>query len=294
MISRDGEFVAFSEVSLLKLTTAEVVAAVAEGINADESALDAYDIKFFNESFQIDLLGVDRQEEIAPGDIMRAGLRLTHSLIGAHATVVETFIWRLACRNGMVHRDCESRRGLRTRRLPTHMSNARQLQLDQVRRLAATTWDGLQQKLESIQALQEEQVDNVEELLRRWVERGRLSANNLLPPLMDAWREEGGNHTAYGVMNAITRVATHLPDLSFRQLQILSSLAGILSFRQRHMCPRCFSVGAYVNAALNNLVAQMKANPPEDALMMFQLTKQGDRVLQGNAVPGCQFDEEIG
>jgi hypothetical protein len=90
--------------------------------------------------------------------------------------------------------------------------------------------------------LRGERLDDVAGVLGRWLERARLSSRNLLPVLHEAWRAEGSEATSYGVMNALTRVATHAADLSARMRNALSGLAGILAFRHEHICPRCFSV----------------------------------------------------
>jgi hypothetical protein len=59
-----------------------------------------------------------------------------------------------------------------------------------------------------------------------------------------AWKTEGGESTAYGFLNALTRVATHEIELSVPQRRRLDLLAGIFAGQDVHLCPACFSVMA--------------------------------------------------
>jgi hypothetical protein len=237
-VVRDGEFLAFSRQDLCRLSGRDVLTAVREGVG---SGANVHELQIHDESFQTDLLIESAAGEVAPGDIVRAGVRVTHSLTGKHATWIEAFMYRLVCKNGMVHRDCVDRRAARTRRLPTGRHDARRLQIEQVRRLTADTAGTLRAKLEAIRGLRREQVD-ANSMMVRFLEQGGLSRRTWLPVVRRAWEEnEGAESTAFGVMNALTWVSTHEPNLSARQRRILSGLAGILAFRQIHFCPRCFS-----------------------------------------------------
>lgn len=248
ILSLRDEFLAFGQPDLLRLSGTDVLDAVAQGIGQDTATVTIHGTHFSDDSFQFDLLN-SQGEEVAPGDVLQAGLRITHSFIGEHATWIEVFILRLVCSNGLTHRDCVSRRAARTRRLPAHHPNALELQRAQIRRLAEAAWISLDQKLHAIRGLQEERIE-VERLLRRWIERARLSVRTLMPLLQQAWETEGAQETTYGAINALTRVATHHPDLQPRQRRVLSGLAGLLAFRHQHLCPRCFSVlrGPSINA----------------------------------------------
>jgi hypothetical protein len=169
-----------------------------------------------------------------------AGLQITYSVTGEAATTIESYFYRLVCENGMVHRECVSAKAARTRRLPVTHANARELQLDQVRRLAVSEWSALTAKLESLHRLNSKPLD-VLAFFRRSLERARLRLGALLALLEAAWQCEGGQATAWGAMNALTRVATHERNLPHRTRRVLAGLAGILAFRDRHVCPRCFS-----------------------------------------------------
>jgi hypothetical protein len=173
--------------------------------------------------------------------VVKAGLRITHSFTGWHATTVQSFLYRLVCENGMTHRECVSSRSAHTRRLPVSHPDALALQTAQVRRLAKQTWQALDAKLESVRTLQDEPVDATG-LMIRWIERARLSTRYVLPRLRQAWEEEGSEPTIYGVVNAFTRAGTHGRVLSARVRRTLMALGGTLAFHRMHLCPQCFSM----------------------------------------------------
>lgn len=241
LIVRDGTFVAFGRTDLLRLTGAEVVQAVLAGIGQESDGLHVSGRSYSNDSYQLDLLSEDVSEEIVPGDIVQAGLRITHSLIGEHATLIESFISRLICANGLTHRECAGSRAVRTRRLPVGDPDARRLQIAQVERLASQAWGTLRTKLHAMRDLRDEQVD-VRKFLERWLLRARLSGRNLMPMMLQAWDAEGSESNTFSALNAMTRVATHQLTLPVRQRRTLSALAGLIAFRNLHICPRCFSL----------------------------------------------------
>jgi len=242
ILSREGKFLGFGRPDLLLLSGADVLRAVREGVGSDGASMRVHSLQFQPDSFELDLVSLRHAEEVLPGDVIRAGIRVNHSQIGERATTIESYLLRLVCSNGMTHRECVSRQRItRSRRLPSNRPDARLRQTDQVRRLAAATWTRTGEKLEALGTLREEQVD-VEELLAQFVRRGRLWSRRLMERLLAAWQQEGGEPTAYAALNALTRVATHDRQLSERQRRALGSLAGVLAFRSIHICPSCFSV----------------------------------------------------
>ena len=59
--------------------------------------------------------------------------------------------------------------------------------------------------------------------------------------------EEGGEGTAYDVMNAFTRVATHATELSPRMRDTLARMGGMLAFGHSRLCPRCWSLSCWAS-----------------------------------------------
>lgn len=241
LIVRDGAFVAFGRTDLQRLTGAEVIQAVLAGIGPESESLHVSGMSCACDSYQLDLLSEDVSEEVVPGDIVRAGLRITHSLIGEHATHIACYVFRLVCANGLTHRECAGTRAVRTRRLPVCDPDARRLQIAQVERLAGQAWSTLRRKLHAMRALRDEQVD-VRKFLERWLLRARLSSRNLMPMMLQAWEAEGSEPNAFSALNAMTSVATHQLTLPLRQRRTLFTLAGLIAFRNLHICPKCFSL----------------------------------------------------
>ena len=194
-----------------------------------------------DECVDVDLISPSRAITVRRGDIVQSGLHIIHHRFGDQATLIEAFIYRLVCSNGMTRRECVSGGPARTRKLPVGFPNNRELQMNQVRRLTRQTWNTLGTQLNALRATSERPA-HVEELLTRWLQRARISARTMMARLLEAWREEGSEDTYYGAVNALTRVATHHLDLSNRQRRMLASLAGLLAFSEVHICPRCFSV----------------------------------------------------
>jgi hypothetical protein len=241
LIVRDGAFVAFGRRDLQRLAGGEVVGAVLEGIGLEADDLHVNGQSWADDSFQLDLLSEEMSEEMLPGDIVEAGLRITHSLIGEHATQIESFIFRLVCSNDLTHRECVGTKAVRTRRLPVGHPDARRLQIAQVGRLSREAWRTLRRKLEALRSLRDKRVD-VRQYLERWLRQARLSSRNLMPSILQALDAEGSEGNAYSALNALTRVATHQLTLPLRQRRTLSALAGLIAFRNLHICPRCFSL----------------------------------------------------
>ena len=151
------------------------------------------------------------------------------------------FVVRLVCSNGMIHREClGSRRTARTRRLDANRSDAEPLQLEQVRRLVTTTRQRLGEKLEAIGRPAQERAD--EHQLEQFLRRARMHSRRMMDQIRRSWASEGGEQTAFGLFNALTRVATHATDLSGHQRTALARLAGIYANRHVHLCPNCFSI----------------------------------------------------
>jgi hypothetical protein len=220
-----------------------VLRAAEETLGTEGESLFVARIGHDSEGVDVDLVSPSKAIAVRRGDIVQSGLHIVHHPFGSHATLIEAFIYRLVCGNGMTRRECVSGgdRPARTRKLPVDFPNNRELQMAQIRRLTRQTWDGLQVQLDTLRATSERPA-HVEELLARWLQRARMSVRTMMARLLDAWREEGAENTYYGAVNALTRVATHHQDLSERQRRALASLAGLLSFSDVHICPRCFSV----------------------------------------------------
>ena len=241
LVLRGDELVAWDRGELFGLPNAAILRGIEEVVGRESETLSVAGIRSSADSLDVELTSASKAIAVRPGDIVQSGLHVRHERFGGQATLIEAFIYRLVCRNGMTRRECVRNGIERTRKLPVAFPNGRELQIDQIRRLTRQTWSTLQTQLEALRTVSERPA-HVEALLTRWLQRGRVSARAMMSRLLAAWQREGGENTVYGAVNALTRVATHDTVLSARQRRVLASLAGLLAFREVHICERCFSV----------------------------------------------------
>lgn len=228
---------------LSDLAIRDVFRATQEGLGVEGESLFVARIGRSGSRIDVDLVSPSKAMAVRRGDVVQSGLHIVHERFGTTATVIEAFVYRLVCANGLTRRECggTGRHARRTRKLPSKLPNSRELQMQQVRRLTCQTWAGLQAQLEELRSISERPAQ-VRELLVRWMQLARISPRTMLDRLLAAWREDGAENTYWGAVNALTWVATHGRELTERQRRTLSSLAGLLAFSSLHLCPRCFAV----------------------------------------------------
>jgi hypothetical protein len=227
---------------LIDLPSAKVLGAVRDGLRKEGESLAVSRVERNDERLEVELVSPSKAIAVRPGDIVQAGLHIIHAPFGTEPTTIQAFIYRLICSNGMTRRECVSTDGIvRTRKLTVDYPNGHEIKRDQIRRLALQNWKGLQPQLEALRATSERPA-NVEELLTSLLRRARISPQNMMPRLIAAWNVEGSENSTYAAVNALTRVATHDPELSIRQRRVLSALGGLLAFSGVHLCDKCYSV----------------------------------------------------
>jgi hypothetical protein len=224
----------------VNLSDLEVVDGVAETLGAECDRMFLSKIVSEVDRLEVELVSPAKATEVRVGDIIQGGLSIVHSRYGEKATVIQSFINRLVCQNGLTQRECPTSNGIgQTRRVPITRPGGRETQLSQIRMLTRQAWNSLEARLTAVKETSSRPV-RVPELLERWLLTARLSGQR--QRLLAAWRDEGAEPTIYGAMNAVTRIATHDRELSDRQRRILRALAGLLAFREVHVCPRCNSL----------------------------------------------------
>lgn len=253
LILRHGQLFTLRSDNLVELAHSEVLNAVAEPLGESAASLTVSQIGYADGRLEMDLVSPTKAIEVRRGDVVTAGLHIEHSRYRDQATQVQSFVYRLVCENGMTRRECVSADGIvRIRKLPASHPRAKELLLDQVRRLTARTWHRLEPQLLELRATSERRAD-VPHLLRQWVQRARFSTRSTpsnrtrrVPTVMDrllaAWRDSGAEDTYYAAVNALTWVGSHDRELSPRERRTLSLLGGMLAFSGVHLCPRCFSL----------------------------------------------------
>jgi hypothetical protein len=238
----NGELITIFRGELKNLPNSSVVTAICDELRKEGEGLSVSRISRDAERLELELVSPNRATLVRAGDIIQAGVSLVHSRYGNEATQVQSYMLRLVCANGMTRRECISQNTFqRTRRLAADNPAARELQLDQIRRLVRHNWNTLEGQLETIKRTNERKVQ-VEGLLERSLQRARLSGQDMRERVLRAWRVEGEENTFYGAVNGLTRVATHDRSLSARQRRTLALLAGLLAFSNEHLCERCWSV----------------------------------------------------
>lgn len=241
VIYREGTFIDVARSDLHTLGSGEVLNAVRDGFGSDSDSFEVQGLEIDQEAFCLDIVSPRVATEVRRGDVIQAGVRLEHSYTGERATSVTAFVARLQCSNGMVHRQClGSRQTTRTRRLNADREDAGMLQIEQIKRMTQEVREKLGPTLDSIRKLadQKAEVKEMDQFLRQ----ARMHSSDMATRLRDAWVIEGSEQTAFGLFNAMTRLATHDTGLSARQRGMLARLAGIYANRSTHICPHCFSV----------------------------------------------------
>ncbi len=255
IVSRDKEFIGFARPDLQTLNAADILheieRVVGEELNEMADELIVANFRLSDDSFELNLVTPKASHEVAVNDVLQGGLHVRHSFLGTQATQIETYLHRLVCSNGAVRRECitgASGRSMaaRIRRCTTNNLDAVDQTLVTVREHCRTVVRGLREKLASVSQLREQRLQG-ERDVRRFIEAQlglvpRLRSQRLIDELTQTWRREGAEESAYGVWNAMTRAATHLPDKRLRPTirRALSLLSGVLATRSQHVCPRCF------------------------------------------------------
>jgi hypothetical protein len=162
------------------------------------------DLAIDNDHARANVIAFDEAREVLPGDVFYTGVRVSLPLQGGRMHAAPLFL-RLACFNQLVWDGAA---------LAGHESGAR------VRALLA-------EGVGRIRALRAQSVDN------GWA--GALVHEQELPhelreALEDAWRAEGAEPSRYGVLNALTRLATHDGALPVATRRALARAAERVAF----------------------------------------------------------------
>ncbi len=179
LLAKDGSFVGLRDSRLLSLSAIETFDAVADALGG--GAFRVAGLRWPMPNI-VEFEFVARSGfEVAVGDNIEVGVKVTHPIDGSHATWIVGYALRLVCSNGMVARVCSGERGpdgkrrlgARTRRLPASASNSRDHQLDQIRRLVAQETEAVGAKLDDLRHLPSQHV-HVEALFGEFLRRARL------------------------------------------------------------------------------------------------------------------------
>lgn len=243
VVVRGGEFVSLIRAELPSMPAHQLVAAVRKGIGSAADSVYVPRFTMDDDSFRLEAVSDAVATEVRVGDILHAGLRVAHSACGEFPTKIEPFILRLICANGLTRVECAQRESARStprlRRLDQRHGDALERQFEQVARHTQHAWESLKPKLTTVRGLSERAFDWSH--LEGFSSQARFSAD-LRRRLRDAWEQEGSESTAFGALNALTRLATHDADLSRRQRDHIERVAGMFAGHQTQVCPHCMSI----------------------------------------------------
>ena len=236
-----GELYTIADGDFGRLSMPKVLRSMQDGVGADMESLRVIKVDYAPDRLEIELASDARAITVRQGDVLQSGLSIIYEPFSNRAFEIRIYVFRCVCSNGLIRKECVAEDVIsRYRRQPIEAANALDLQRDQIRRLTAHNWTAVQAQLDAMKKTSEQRVD-VEKLLTRWLDRAKISVKNMRPKLMEAWRREGDEATVYGAVNAISYVGTHDTGLTRRQRRVLSSLAGMLAFSEKHYCEKCLA-----------------------------------------------------
>lgn len=166
----------------------------------------------------LDVVSPTRTGEVRQGDVIESGVSLKWARSPDEGLLVEQLFYRLACLNGLRHRES----GVASRIL--RVSSGRHLYA--VEDTVREAWVQLPARMGQLQRLPANRVGILASVF------GAFSSvpSRLAPRVNAAWTEEGGERTEWGRLNALTRVATHATDLSEADRELLNRSAAAIAF----------------------------------------------------------------
>lgn len=244
-ILNGSEVIGFSDAKLISLIGTEVLEAAFDAMpNSIRTGLEQLEVRRFRSAadiLELDVTTPRASTELRVGDIAAAGISISHSPSGAFATQISTYLHRLACANGLLIPVCRNDKRLRVRRLDRSRFSRDEM-LENIRRISQIAWDELDLKLRAVAELSKNKVDP-EAMLADLAKRMHLN-RKISKALRDAlYADELGFDTSQlGIINAISRVATHDSGLNQMLRRRLMEASGVLSQAEVHRCPVCLSV----------------------------------------------------
>ena len=244
-ILNESEVIGFSDAKLLSLMGSEILEAAFDVIPEKvKTELDQLEVRRFKSTaniLELDVTTSKASAELRVGDIAAAGISISHWPCDAFATQISTYLHRLVCANGLLVPICRNDKRLRVRRLDRSRFSKDEM-LENIRHISQIAWDELDLKLQALAKLANNKVDP-EAVLADLVKRMHLN-KRVSQALRDAvYADElGSDISQLGVVNALSRVATHDSSLNQILRRRLMEVSGVLSQEQVHRCPVCLSI----------------------------------------------------
>ncbi|MFA6186351.1 MAG: DUF932 domain-containing protein [Phycisphaerae bacterium] len=241
-LNKEAQVIGFDDPKLFRISPVKLmdtlVSSLPKSLSAEKVTVARVDIG--TNLLQISCFSPEIVTEPRPKDILNGGIDIVHSISGNAGTQISCYLRRLVCSNGATTHICNDNKQLRVRRLNNGYFDESEM-LKQIQDRLAEAWSQIDEKLAAIKALTEKKRISLEFLQQ---ERTRFSLNNnMLAAIHQAIDQDeiGPTNTQYDIFNAISRVATHHQNLTFRQQRTLSGLAGEFSQQDIHKCDKCGS-----------------------------------------------------
>ena len=239
-LNKDRWVIGFDDLNLLRISPVKlmetIVSSLPNGLSSEQVSVASFDST--PQRLTLSCFSPEIVAEPRAGDIVNGGVDVVHHLVGNAGTQISCYLRRLVCLNGATTHVCGEDRQLRARRLHDGRFDEADIQA-QIQRLLTDAWAQLQEKLDVVKGLLDKERVSIEFFRQQ---RTRFSLNNrILNAIEQALRKDefGSTKTQYDIFNALSRVATHDADLTFRQHRTLSRMAGEFSQQTVHRCDRC-------------------------------------------------------
>lgn len=182
---------------------------------------DSYRVDWFglsDESLHLRVVDPQRYREVLPDDALTVGIHIANSEVGYRSVTVDALVYRLVCKNGLI-RLVKGKSLMRQRHL--HVSEMRFVGV-----LGEAIANALQESegfLQQLQAATQTPVPDMAEVLEKIAERWHLSEETQETVKQSLQREPASQQESlYGLVNAYTAAAQHLPDEGRYDLEVLA------------------------------------------------------------------------
>ncbi len=201
-----------------RVGNAELVEAISPVLK--ETGLSVRWFALSDEGLHLRLVDPSRPLEVLPGDPVMAGIHLANSEVGKRSLTIDTVVWRLVCKNGLV-RLVKGKSLFNRRHIGLSLPELMVTLPDAIRR-------ALQEGVMVAERLQRATTIHLSDptgVIATLASDWPLS-QSLEEKIIDARLQEGGQQdTLYGLVNAVTSVAQGLPP---DERYALEALAGTL------------------------------------------------------------------
>jgi hypothetical protein len=216
----------------------DIVSALSDGV---PRSLDINEVKVlvyhFNGYFDISLVSPQCNDNPIEGDTVFFGVSLMQDRDGG--VQIGGAIYRLACRNGAITRECTSDQE-RIRR-PLNRENTNTLFYERITAHSRKAWTQWRENANGLKALTQEHVNkaHLEFLIGRLKQKPYFLNAEIAKKVVDKVAAEDGPITLYTIFNAITAIGTHDQEISHTYSYRLRLGGGTLARSRACVCGAC-------------------------------------------------------